>query len=287
MTTTGEVVPPTGPDRPAGIAGRLLVLLRPVRSSRERLSYLATGAVLAVLTWLALEKVGGNVIPLFRGSHVMEGFAVFDALVGVSRARALLWLGALLVCVLYGVIGYTPWVASAVREMQRADPIRPAEAVVVLSTDLFPTGELPDQARLRLLRGLELLAQRRARNLVVTQVRSWSSREATVRQMTALGLQAPVYEVGLVRSTRDEALLVKELAQTQKWKRILLVTDPTHTRRAAATFEKVGLEVISVPSAWRRYDPRGPMSPGNRLEAFREWVYEITGVLVYRRNGWI
>ena len=50
--------------------------------------------------------------------------------------------------------------------------------------------------------------------------------------MENLGIKCELLSVSPVRSTRDEALLVGQLAKERGWKSVLLVTSPTHSRRA-------------------------------------------------------
>jgi hypothetical protein len=61
-----------------------------------------------------------------------------------------------------------------------------------------------------------------------------------------------------------------------------------HTRRACASFEAVGFEVVCVPSRMRGAAGRiiSP-SPRFRLAAFGEWVYEVAGIAKYRTLGWV
>jgi uncharacterized SAM-binding protein YcdF (DUF218 family) len=109
-----------------------------------------------------------------------------------------------------------------------------------------------------------------------------------VRQFLKLAeLNVPVHEIGPMRDTHDEAVGVARLARERGWKEILLVTSPTHTRRAAATFEKTGLRVRVLPSAETEYDLRRLDTPGDRIPAFHDWIKETVGWNVYRRRGWL
>ena len=96
-----------------------------------------------------------------------------------------------------------------------------------------------------------------------------------------VGVVAPVH------STRDEALRTAALARRAGWRTVAVVTSPLHTRRACATFERVGLAVVCVPSEERSFALRHLRSPGDRLEAFGYWLYETLGWLEYRRRGWV
>jgi uncharacterized SAM-binding protein YcdF (DUF218 family) len=105
--------------------------------------------------------------------------------------------------------------------------------------------------------------------------------------MTRLGVRGAVSSVGPVGDTHDEAVLVSKLARQQGWKKILLVTSPTHSRRAALTFAKTGLTVISTPCQETGFDLENLNTSGDRLMAFRTALHELVGLRVYRTRGWI
>ncbi len=79
--------------------------------------------------------------------------------------------------------------------------------------------------------------------------------------LLALGVPAKAIMLseGLVDSTMDEALVVRSLAKRSGIKSIIVVTSPTHTRRALMAFRKAlkGMEIkISiVPSSYSGFDP--------------------------------
>jgi uncharacterized SAM-binding protein YcdF (DUF218 family) len=68
---------------------------------------------------------------------------------------------------------------------------------------------------------------------------------------------------------------------------IIVVTSPMHTRRACATFEKVGFRVYCMPAEERLWITRHPELPRDRVPAFRMYLYERVGWLKYRWKGWI
>jgi uncharacterized SAM-binding protein YcdF (DUF218 family) len=105
--------------------------------------------------------------------------------------------------------------------------------------------------------------------------------------MAHLGLEHELLTVGPVRSTREEALLVAKLFRERGMRRVLLVTSPTHSRRAAAAFERERLEVVSSPATETRFDLERLSEPDERLFAFGTLLHERVGLQVYRWRGWI
>ena len=202
--------------------------------------------------------------------------------------RALLAIGATLGLV-WCVVAFTPVSAWLADGLTRRDPPVAADAVVVLASRLQEDGELTSVAMSRLVHGVELLAQGRAGRLVLTELPPpYKSYAAPARQMlSALGLQAELHSVGPVERTRDEARQVAALFRSKGWRKVLLVTSPPHSRRAAATFEKEGMEVASSPAVETRFDLETLERPEERLAAFGSLVHERLGLLVYRQRGWI
>jgi uncharacterized SAM-binding protein YcdF (DUF218 family) len=90
-----------------------------------------------------------------------------------------------------------------------------------------------------------------------------------------------------VFSTRDEALAFAALARTHRWRRVVAITSPTHTARACAALEAVGLSVECRPASERVYDLSRLDRPGNRRLAFADLLYESTATLLYRARGWM
>lgn len=106
-------------------------------------------------------------------------------------------------------------------------------------------------------------------------------------QMQRLGLSAEVESVGPVSSTRDEAVQVAALCRQRGWRSLLVVTSPTHSRRACAAFEREGLEVVCAPARETAADLETLDRPVDRLEAFRLALHEWLGLWVYRGRGWL
>ena len=225
----------------------------------------------------------GDTSPLiFGGSLACAGLWLTPLrrlVVSLGAALGLAWC----------VVAFTPVSAWLADGLARRDPPVAADAVVVLSSRLQEDGELTSVAMSRLLHGVELLAQGRASRIVLTELPSpYKAYAAAARQMlSALGLQAELHTVGPVEHTRDEARQVAALFRSKGWRKALLVTSPSHSRRAAASFEKEGLEVASLPAVETRFDLETLERPEERLSAFGSLVHERLGILVYRQRGWI
>jgi uncharacterized SAM-binding protein YcdF (DUF218 family) len=217
------------------------------------------------------------------------GLALLLALLWLTRLRPLVALLAGALAVAWLVVAFSPLTDWAARGLPRKDVERPADAVVVQASRVQQDGELTSVAMSRLVHALELLAQDQAPRLVLTeQPPPFAAYAPGARAlMTRLGLERELLTVGPVLNTRDEAVLVARLFRERGWSSLLLVTSPTHTRRAAAAFEREGLVVISSPGVETRYDLETLGSSDERLFGFGSLLHERVGLLVYRRRGWI
>jgi uncharacterized SAM-binding protein YcdF (DUF218 family) len=247
----------------------------------------AAGLILGVLLWQVSIPLGIQAVPFLRGEHWMPAAGLAGGLIGGTRFRPVLWGAAGAVVAALLVICYTPLVVPAIRGLVRRDPLRPVEAVVVLSSDIKQSGALTPLAQSRLLRGYEVLQAGYARRLVLTRMAppKPSYIPVVTRQMQALGLSFPIDQTEIVGVTYDEARAVKRLAKERGWREVILVTSPSHSRRAAATFEKAGLRVLSAPCEPLNYDLPTLSTPDDRMWAFRDWLYETVGWYWYRMQG--
>ena len=215
--------------------------------------------------------------------------AVVGALAWPTRLRLLVALAACATAALWLVIAFTPVARLLVRDTIRRDPPRSGDAIVVLASDVQRDGEPNAVEMQRLVRGIELLAEGRAPRLLVTQMPPpIASRLPGARALAArLGVEGEVAETDITRNTHDEAVVTAALFRRRGWRTVLVVTSPTHSRRAAAAFEAQGLDVVSTPSVETRYDLEELSLPLDRLEAFSAGVHERLGLWVYARRGWL
>jgi len=255
----------------------------------SRAGEMSAGFVYGTVLWLWFTQLVGNPLLFPMWDELAPGVGGVCALVAPTRARAALLAGGIGVLLLTYLIAGTPLVRPAALTLIERDSLGPADAVVVLSSDIQNSGEPTTIAFERIIRGLEVLRSGNAPLLVLTrlQVREQSYVPAVRAQMRRLGLEYPILETERVRNTHDEALAVAAIARERGWRRIVLVTSALHSRRAAATFRKAGVPVLSAPSVEHGFDLSRLESPRDRIEAFKSWLHEAAGYEVYRRRGWL
>ena len=253
------------------------------------------GAVLGVVFWLLLLVLGVPWVFHIDGFIGLWPSAAVGILIGLTRWRVVLLAVDVAVSVLLLVLAYTPLIVEPSRSLIRNDPLPPsADAIVVLAGGTNDDGLILPQATDRLLKGLELLNGGIAPVLVLPrEADSVGNRLVTPRddheRIIALvrGARSKVVLSGLTGSTRDEAVRTGMLFRARGWKRVVIVTSPLHTRRACATFEKMGMTVTCVAAEWREAAVNSLRSPEDRIRAFQVWLYEMAGTARYYQLGWI
>jgi uncharacterized SAM-binding protein YcdF (DUF218 family) len=254
------------------------------------------GAALALATYTLADSLGVWDTIGLGAWYARLLIMLLGGVLATTRAGALLWLAAGALTTLYCVVLFTPVVKPAALSFVRVDAESPAgalDAVVVLSGGMTDEGRVTGSALDRLLTGIAEAKNRgiRALALSVTRDRVGSATITSEADQRALvGLMAPELDVRFVRevySTRDEALAFAAMARTHGWRRVLLVTSPTHTRRACATFEAAGLRVQCKPSRARDFAISRLDRAENRRLAFAAVLYESAGTLLYRIRGWL
>lgn len=275
-----------------GAATRAPLTTKPAPSRWRRA---IDGALLGVLSWLLLLVFGVPWIFHIGGFGGLWPSAAIGVLIGLTRWRVALLAVVVAMTVLLLAIGYTPLIVEPSRSLIRNDPLPPnADAIVVLAGGTNDDGLILPQATDRLLKGLELLNSGIAPVLVLPrEADSIGNRLVTSRddheRIVALvrGARSKVVLSGLTRSTRDEAVRTAMLFRARGWKRVVVVTSPLHTRRACATFEKMGMTVSCVAAEWREAAVNSLRSAEDRIRVFQAWLYEMAGTARYIQLGWI
>jgi uncharacterized SAM-binding protein YcdF (DUF218 family) len=253
-----------------------------------------TGAILGALCAVTAHVLGVQQLLRRPDLALYVPAALVGAVLGVTRLRPLLWIGAGILAALCILIGYTPAISGLARPLIRRDSIPShVDAVAVLSMGLTPDGMMKGETLDRFLSGVMLARRGIAPAMLVSRERlrvgdGVVSDSADLERVAAIaGVGIGITFVDSIFTTRSEALRMKVIARRNGWTSLAVVTSPMHTRRACATFEAVGLKVICVP-AMVRDDGLAPGSNAeHRLHSFDSWLYETFATDTYRRRGWI
>lgn len=253
------------------------------------------GAVLGAMSWLLLLVLGVPWVFHIDGFVGLVPSTALGILIGLTRWRVVLLAVVVAMSVLLLGIVFTPLIVEPSRSLIRNDQLPSnADAIVVLAGGTNDDGLILPQATDRLLKGLELLNRGIAPVLVLPrEADSVGNRLVTPRddheRIIALvpGARSKVVLSGLTHSTRDEAVRTAALFRSRGWNRVVVVTSPLHTRRACATFEKIGMTVSCIAAEWREAAVNSLRSPEDRTRAFQVWLYEMAGTARYKQLGWI
>jgi uncharacterized SAM-binding protein YcdF (DUF218 family) len=250
-----------------------------------------TGLVVGALAASFVVDLNLPSLVSFQGdrSFLMPAFALVGALAWLTPLRRLVAAGTVLLAASWLVVCFTPLTERMAEGLVRRDPIESADAVFVFASRVQEDGDPTTDAASRLLKGIELMAEGRAPLLVVSEIPAPAGSYATLARawLARFARQGEVLRIGTIVNTHDEAVALAALCRERGIRRILAVTSPTHTRRAAATLEKQGLVAISVPSVETNFDLEQLVYPGDRRRAFGVIAHERLGLVVYRRRGWI
>lgn len=276
----------------SGAATRSPVTTEPVPARWRRA---VDGAVLGAMSWLLLLVLGVPWVFHIDGFVGLVPSTALGILIGLTRWRVVLLAVVVAMSVLLLGIVYTPLIVEPSRSLIRNDQLPSnADAIVVLAGGTNDDGLILPQATDRLLKGLELLNRGIAPVLVLPrEADSVGNRLVTPRddheRIIALvpGARSKVVLSGLTHSTRDEAVRTAALFRSRGWNRVVVVTSPLHTRRACATFEKIGMTVSCIAAEWREAAVNSLRSPEDRTRAFQVWLYEMAGTARYKQLGWI
>jgi uncharacterized SAM-binding protein YcdF (DUF218 family) len=263
------------------------------RAQDSAVALALTGGACGIAVGFLMGELGVPHIFALSRLALLPPMLVLGAILGLTKLRSVLPGVAAVLLAIVSIIALTPVMHGAARRLIRSDPLpASADAVVVLSAGVSMDGMLNQQGLDRLLKGIELVKAGVAPRLVLTRERKrlgsrYITSAADQTRLIRLGGATEVISSGLVTSTREEALRIREIAQRSGWTRVVLVTSPLHARRACATFEKAGLVVSCIPSDSRDIALNSLQGPDNRLRAFGMWIYELAGTLRYWQAGWI
>jgi uncharacterized SAM-binding protein YcdF (DUF218 family) len=223
------------------------------------------------------------------GSALIPGAALVAAVLWLTPLRRLAAVAVALLAGLWVVVAFTPITTRMADGLVRRDHLEAADAVFVFGSRIQTDGDPTTNAMSRLLKGVELVADGRARHLVVPEIQGMPGRYTPIARdwVARFAPQAEVLTVGPITNTHGEAVALEALFRERGWRRVLAVTSPIHTRRAAATLETRGLVAIAVPAVETEYDLETFDFPADRRRAFGGLAHEWIGLFVYAQRGWI
>lgn len=171
------------------------------------------------------------------------------------------------------------WLASC---LIRNDPLQPADIVIALG------GGKPC---VRLQYAAELYRRGLARKVLVTGIVAPPgslAEEAARQQLVNLGIPpAEILVLKNTRNTRTEGEAIGRLMHEQGWQSALIVTDPSHTRRARYSLQRAAPDLTfyaaplpAAPGVWRAerwWSRRGDMY--HTIREFLAWANTLIGGL--------
>ncbi len=237
----------------------------------SRLADLLVGGAVGLMLGLVVKELDLTTLVSFFGerNYVVIACAIVCATAWLTRLRRVVAAAAVSAALLWLAVGFTPLTAFMARDLVRQDPLAQSDAVFVLASSLQDDSELTTSAMSRLLHGLELLGEGWAERLVLTELSEPVPRyrEAACAIMDRLGLENEVIALGPVRNTHDEAVLVAELARDYGFERLLVVTSPSHSRRAERCTRGRGRAGDLLSFSADPFRPSGPRLSGNERRA--------------------
>jgi len=175
------------------------------------------------------------------------------------------------------------------RYLQHEDPLRKSDAIFVLSgtrverlleaVDIYKAGYAPAVVvSPGIIEDAEVALRARG-------IRFPADADLERDLLLQLGVPASalIKVEGYVDNTAQEANLLRSMATTNHWRRVIIVTSKYHTRRAAFAFrralEGTGTEVVMRAS---KYDPSDPANWWRSRPDFRFASSEFQKLLAYR-----
>jgi uncharacterized SAM-binding protein YcdF (DUF218 family) len=250
------------------------------------------GAFLALVIAGALVMLG---IPaaLNFGRPLALPIAMVAGAILARWFRRSMTVAAIALIVVVAIGTWSPIVPRLARPFVRNDAVnlQGVDAVFVFSNGTNSRGLVNSEGVDRLLTGIALRARRPELPLAISIVHfderdNGVSSEADQRALIAMSpASASLITFDSVASTRDEAVRLSRHAFQQRWKRVLLITSPMHSRRACATVEALGLAVTCAVAPWRvaSWPPR---TARDRIVLMQRLVYETMAWAQYRVTGW-
>jgi uncharacterized SAM-binding protein YcdF (DUF218 family) len=189
-------------------------------------------------------------------------------------AKALL----LTLCLLLLAVGL---IASRIYSFRNVRSDAPADAAVVLGAAVW-SADVSPVFRERINHGIDLYRQGRVRKLIFTggQGNPGEPTESQAARQYALKNGVPAHDILIEEkshTTFENILYAKQLADLHKIKRVLIVSDPLHMKRAMTMASDAGLVAEPSPTPSTRYQ-----GLGSQLSLLAYETYYYIGHLLVR-----
>jgi uncharacterized SAM-binding protein YcdF (DUF218 family) len=186
---------------------------------------------------------------------------------------------------LFFLAAFTPLPVRLYHLLAVTARIGPADAIVVLAGGgVRADGELSDTSRRRAALGIELYRDGLAPLLVLSGAVGWRSESAA---RAALAGQCGVPDAAIIartagHTTHEEVATLGPLLRARGARRVLLVTDASHMRRARRLLADAGFDVLPAPV----HALDATRQPGERIRLLHETLRESLALLYYGVAGY-
>ena len=246
---------------------------------------LTSGLVLAVVVSLVYQETKWY-LPLI----IVVSSLAFST---YGLTRRILSLVTLVIGMGLALCLFTPILQPIQRFFDVTELPSKADVIVILGGGMHcGSTDLEASSLARTTKGLELWKAGYARTITISDTTGlWencvSLEQPSRLEISQLEPQNPPEIVVLpgVKNTRMEAEAVAKEAKTRGWKTVLVVTSPSHSKRARATFLQLKLQAFVVSAGEPRYDTELHL-PHDRLKAIPALAREIAGFVKYTLLGW-
>ena len=207
--------------------------------------------------------------------------------------RRVLSFAASLIAVVLLICLLTPILQPLEDALDITTPPVKADVIVALGGGMrCGSGQLEAASLARVVKAVELWRAGFASRITLSKTAGlWPdcpSISSVAAKIVANLAPSPTPEISVlenVSNTRDEAERVAVLAKQNGWQRVLIVTSPTHSRRALATFKQLGLNASVVGASEPRFDGALRL-PFDRMMALPALTREVAGLVKYTLFGW-
>ena len=150
----------------------------------------------------------------------------------------------------------------------------PADAAIVLGAAVWGS-QLSPVFQERVNHGIDLYQNRKIRKLIFTggQGNNTEPAESSVARVYALQRGIPACDILIEqksKTTYENILYAKQIADAYRLRKVLVVSDPLHMKRAVAMARDIGFEAEPSPTPSTRYNGLGSQA---RLLAHETYYY--------------